>query len=75
MRNFRLLVPLLLAPAQLFAQPAASLSPQVSTFVVEDAPVFVITQVRVVDGRGGPPRFRKRPGSWKSRVTLSFRAW
>jgi imidazolonepropionase-like amidohydrolase len=54
MRNFRLLVPLLLAPAQLFAQPAASLSPQVSTFVVEDAPVFVITQVRVVDGRGGP---------------------
>ncbi|MGH9677157.1 MAG: amidohydrolase family protein, partial [Candidatus Acidiferrum sp.] len=43
-------------PFLCWSQAAPQLSPQVRAFVKEDAPVIVLTHVRVVDGTGAAPR-------------------
>ncbi|MCI0403339.1 MAG: amidohydrolase family protein [Acidobacteria bacterium] len=44
------------ALSQLCLAQASALSPQVKEFVAVDAPVVALTRVRVIDGRGTPPR-------------------
>jgi len=55
MRRFSVfLAALLLLCPPIAGQDAGSLSPQVKAFVSVEDPVFAVSHVRVVDGRGGP---------------------
>ncbi len=54
-----LLAALFLLPGSLEAQDASSLSLEVRQFVTVDQPIFALTNVRVVDGMGTPPRDRQ----------------
>ncbi|MGB6899537.1 MAG: amidohydrolase family protein [Candidatus Acidiferrum sp.] len=57
MRKVRLIgVCLLLLPSFSWCQTKSSLSPALTAFVKEDAPVLAMTHVRVVDGTGAAPR-------------------
>ncbi|MGC2387802.1 MAG: amidohydrolase family protein [Candidatus Acidiferrum sp.] len=57
MRKIRLIgVCLLLLPSFSWCQTKSSLSPALTAFVKEDAPVLAMTHVRVVDGTGAAPR-------------------
>ena len=47
---------LLLLPALSFSQTKTTLSPAVTAFVTEDAPVLALTHVRVIDGTGAAAR-------------------
>jgi imidazolonepropionase-like amidohydrolase len=56
MRRYLIIAFLFLAIAALGAQAPPALGPGVKAFVTVDAPLFVLTHVRIVDGTGSPAR-------------------
>jgi len=56
MRRLCFLVSILLSVVALESQAPPTLSPGIKPFVTIDAPVFILTHVRVIDGTGAPAR-------------------
>ncbi len=56
LRTLLLVAPIAAPPAPVAAQRAASMAAEARRYVVHDAATVVLTNVRVIDGTGAPPR-------------------